>query len=215
MRTTLAIQAYDQIKRDIITCVYSPGQHIYQPQMVEKYKMGVTPIREALQQLTKESLLKAFPRFGYVVSPISISDVNQIFELRSILEAAAAKIAATVASQEDLEQLLNNSDFTYILGDRQSIVDYVNKNAKFHLSIAIATGNRRLVEAISKIYDELDRLFFLASNYREMTQEIQHEHNAIATAICNRDPLKAEQITIDEIAHSKERILEVLRNKWN
>jgi DNA-binding GntR family transcriptional regulator len=48
-----------------------------------------------------------------------------------------------------------------------------------------------------------------------MTQEIQHEHNAIATAICNRDPLKAEQITIDEIAHSKERILEVLRNKWN
>jgi DNA-binding GntR family transcriptional regulator len=213
-RATLAKQAYDQIKRDIIICTYLPGQQIYQPQMVEKYKFGITPIREALQQLAQEGFLRPFPRFGYVINPISISDINQIYELRSILEPAAAYIAAKVASQEDLEQLVRNADFTYIPGDRQSTIDFVNNNAKFHLSIAIAMGNRRLAEAISKVLDEMARIFFLGLNFREMTKEARAEHQAIATAICNRDPDKAEQTSRDEIAHSKERILDVMRNRW-
>ena len=214
MRTTLAKKAYDQIKRDIITCTYMPGQQIDQPQLVEKYKLGITPIREALHRLAQEGFLQPIPRFGYIITPISIPDVTQIYELRTILEPAAARIAAKVASQEDLEQLLTNADFSYIPGDKQSTVDFVNNNAKFHLSIAIATGNRRLVEAISKIFDEMARMFFLGLNFREMTQEVVAEHKAIAAAIYNRDPDKAEQIVGEEIARSKERIMGVFRTRW-
>jgi DNA-binding GntR family transcriptional regulator len=214
MRLTLANQAYEQIKFDIITCTFVPGQQIAQPQLVEKYEFGITPTREALHKLAQEGFLQPIPRFGYVVSPISIPDVNQIYELRSILEPAAAHIAAEVASQEDLEQLIKDADFSYIPGDRQSTIDFVKDNARFHLSFAIATGNRRLVDAISKTLDEMARIFFLGLNFREMSQEVRDEHQAIAIAIYNRDPDKAEKISREEIAHSKERILDVLRNKW-
>jgi len=214
MRTTLAKEAYDQIKRDIITCTYMPGQQIDQPQLVEKYGLGITPVREALHRLVQEGFLQPIPRFGYVVVPVSILDVNQIYELRAILEPASAHIAAKAASQEDLEQLMRNADFSYIPGDKQSTIDFVDKNAKFHLSIAIATGNSRLVEAISKVLDEMARMFFLGLNFREMSREARDEHQAIAKAIYNRDPDKAEQTAREEIAHSKERILDVFRNRW-
>jgi DNA-binding GntR family transcriptional regulator len=214
MRATLANKAYDQIKFDIITCAYEPGQQIAQPQLVEKYQIGITPIREALQRLAQEGFLQAIPRFGYVVTSISIPDVYQIYELRAILEPAAAYIAAKVAAQEDLEHLLKNADFSYIPGDRQSIIDFVKNNAKFHLSVAMVTGNRRLVEAISKLLDEMARIFHLGLNFREMSQEVRAEHLAIATAIYNRDPDKAEQTSREEIANSRERILDVLRNRW-
>jgi len=213
MRATLANQAYKQIKFDIITCAYEPGQHIAQPQLVEKYQIGVTPIREALQRLAQEGFLQPIPRFGYVVIPISIPDVIQIYELRAILEPAAAYIAAKMASQEELEQLIKNADFSYVPGDRQSIIDFVNKNARFHLSIAMVTGNRRLVDAISKLLDEMARIFHLGLNFREMSKEVRAEHLAIATAIYNRDPDKAEQTSREEIFNSKERILDVLRNR--
>jgi DNA-binding GntR family transcriptional regulator len=214
MRATLANKAYEQIKFDIITCAYEPGQQIAQPQLVEKYQIGITPIREALQRLVQEGFLQPIPRFGYVVIPISIPDVHQIYELRAILEPAAAYIAAKIAPQEDLEHLIKNADFSYIPGDRQSIIDFVNNNAKFHLSVAMVTGNRRLVEAISKLLDEMARIFHLGLNFREMSQEVRAEHLAIATAIYNRDPDKAEQTSREEIANSKERILDVLRNRW-
>ena len=214
MRATLANKAYEQIKFDIITCAYEPGQQIAQPQLVEKYQIGITPIREALQRLAQEGFLQPIPRFGYVVTSISIPDVYQIYELRAILEPAAAYIAAKIAAQGDLEHLIKNADFSYIPGDRQSIIDFVKNNAKFHLSVAMVTGNRRLVEAISKLLDEMARIFHLGLNFGEMSQEVRAEHLAIATAIYNRDPDKAEQTSREEIANSKERILDVLRNRW-
>jgi DNA-binding GntR family transcriptional regulator len=214
LRATLSKKAFDQIKFDIITCTYVPGQQIAQPQLVKKYKFGITPTREALHRLVQEGFLQPIPRFGYVVIPISIPDVIQIYELRAILEPAAAHIAAKVASQEYLEQLIKDADFTYIPGDRQSTIDFVKNNAKFHLSFAIATGNRRLVEAISKTLDEMARIFFLGLNFSEMSQEVREEHQAIATAIYNRDPDKAEKISREEILRSKERILDVLRTRW-
>lgn len=213
-RATLAKKAYDQIKFDIITCTFVPGQPIAQPQLVEKYAFGITPTREALHRLVQEGFLQPIPRFGYIVVPISIPDVVQIYELRAILEPAAARIAAEVAPQEALEQLIKDADFSYIPGDRQSTVDFVKNNARFHLSFAIATGNRRLVEAISKTLDEMARIFFLGLNFREMSQEVRNEHRAIAQAIYDRDPDKAEGISREEITLSKQRILDVLRSRW-
>jgi DNA-binding GntR family transcriptional regulator len=213
LRATLANKAYEQIKFDIITCAFEPGQQIAQPQLVEKYQIGITPIREALQRLTQEGFLQPIPRFGYVVTAISIPDVYQIYELRAILEPAAANIAAKIATTESLELLIKNADFSYIPGDRQSIIDFVKNNAKFHLSVAMITGNRRLVEAISKLLDEMARIFHLGLNFREMSQEVRAEHLAIATAINNRNPDKAEQTSREEIANSRDRILDVLRNR--
>ena len=70
---SLADKAYEVIKADIITCVLRPGQQIAQPRFAERYGMGLTPVREALQRLAQEGFVQAVPRFGYIISPIAIS----------------------------------------------------------------------------------------------------------------------------------------------
>jgi len=56
-----------------------------QPKLVEKYQVGITPIREALQRLTQEGLIQPIARFGYVVTPMSLSDVTAMYKLGSVL----------------------------------------------------------------------------------------------------------------------------------
>lgn len=210
MAVSLADKAYEVIKADIITCVLRPGQQIAQPRLAERYGMGLTPVREALQRLAQEGFVQAVPRFGYIVSPIAISDVYEIYELRSIAESAAARLAAVRGSQEDLRRIAEQADFTYRYRDRQSYTLFLTLNSEFHLAIAVASGNKRLADLIARLLDELLRVFHLGLDLRDSAEEMRDEHVALATALLERDPIRAEQLVQSQIARSQRRVLEAL-----
>ena len=210
MTQSLADKAYDVIKADIITCVLEPGQQIVQSQLAERYEIGTTPIREALQRLALEGFVQPIPRFGYVVSSITFSDVHEIYELRSIVESAAARLAAVRGSQERLEQIRAHADFAYVYKERQSYVGFLARNVDFHRSIAEVAGNQRLVDLVSRLLDELTRVFHLGLDVKDSAEEMRDEHIALAQALCERDPDRAEQIVQSQIARSQNRVLEAL-----
>ena len=210
MNQSLADKAYEVLKADIITCVLEPGQQIVQSQLAEKYQIGLTPIREALQRLAQEGFVQPIPRFGYFVSPITFSDMRELFELRSIVESAAARLSAVRGSQERLEAIRDSADFGYVYKDRQSYVSFLARNVDFHRSIAEAAGNQRLVDLVSKLLDELTRVFHLGLDVRDSAEEMRDEHLALARALCDRDPDRAERIVQSQIGRSQNRILEAL-----
>ena len=210
MNQSLADKAYEVLKADIITCALEPGQQIVQSQLAEKYQIGLTPIREALQRLAQEGFVQPIPRFGYVVSPITFSDMRELFELRSIVESAAARLSAVRGSQERLEAIRDSADFGYVYKDRQSYVSFLARNVDFHRSIAEAAGNQRLVDLVSKLLDELTRVFHLGLDVRDSAEEMRDEHLALARALCDRDPDRAERIVQSQIGRSQNRILEAL-----
>jgi DNA-binding GntR family transcriptional regulator len=215
MRQSLTLKAYELIKDEIVTCMLEPGQQIAQPQLAERHKLGLTPVREALQRLAQEGFLQAIPRFGYVVTPISVNDVHEIFDLRALLEPEAARLASIHGTKEDFAKILKAAEFTYTPGDKRSITQFVARNAEFHRSIAIVAGNRRLAEAIFKVLDEQTRLFYLGLNLREMTREVVDEHHRIAMAIIRQDPEQAEQTARTEVLRSRDRILDALISGQN
>ena len=210
MNQSLADKAHEVLKADIITCVLEPGQQIVQSQLAEKYQIGLTPIREALQRLAQEGFVRPVPRFGYIVSPITFSDMRELFELRSIVESAAARLSAVRGSQERLEAIRASADFGYVYKDRQSYVSFLARNVDFHRSIAEIAGNQRLVDLVSKLLDELTRVFHLGLDVRDSAEEMRDEHLALARALCDRDPDRAERIVQSQIARSQNRILEAL-----
>ena len=146
MGQSLTDQVYETIRRDIITCALQPGQQIVQPVLAEKYQTGVTPIRDALHRLVQEGLVQAIPRFGYIVAPITLSDVAEIYELRSILESAAARQAALRAPQEQLDGIVELADIVHVYQDHDSYLRFLESNTQFHRMVAVAAGNQRLVE---------------------------------------------------------------------
>ena len=213
MSQSLAGKAYEIVKGEIITCALEPGQQIVQSQLAERYHIGLTPVREALQRLAQEGFVQPIPRFGYIVSPVTLSEVREIFELRSIVESAAARLAAVPGLQEQLAKILASADFTYVYKERQSYTDFLAHNADFHRSVAVAARNQRLVDLVSKLLDELTRVFHLGLDLRDSAEEMRDEHLALAQVLCDRDPDRAEQIVQSQIVTSQNRILEALTRR--
>ena len=210
MNTSLAGQVYEAIKKDIISCALGPGQQIAQQQLAERYGVGITPVREALQKLTREGLVLTIPRFGYLVTTITISDVAEIFELRAILESAAARLAAARASDEQVEQLAGLAGYTYVYKDRDSYSDFLAHNRAFHIALAKASGNKRLIAAISHLMDELTRMFHLGLDLKDSAAEMRQEHQELVEVLRQRNPEEAEKIVLAQINRSRQRIYEAL-----
>lgn len=213
MSTSLSEQAYEIIKNDIITCVLAPGEQIAQSQLAARYQIGTTPVREALQRLAQEGFVQAIPRFGFVVTPITFRDVHEIFELRAVLESAAVRLAAVRGRQEQLRQIARSTNFTYVYRDPPSYSKFLELNNDWHRSVAVVAGNQRLVDLLSKLLDELTRVFHLGLDLRDSAEEMRDEHIALAEALLARDPDRAEQIARSQIARSQERILEALTHR--
>lgn len=207
VRKSLSEQAYELIKADIITCALKPGVQIAQPILVERYKIGTTPIREAMQRLSQEGFVTPIPRFGYTVTPITFADVREIYELRSILESAAARLAAQRGNQHDLDQLLEKANFSYVYGERNSYTRFLDENAQFHRRIAEISGNQRLVDTISTVLDGLTRIFYLGLDLKDSAEEMRDSHIALANALKERDADQAERLVRDEVDVSRKRVL--------
>jgi DNA-binding GntR family transcriptional regulator len=213
MRCTLSEKAHEIIKAEIIRCTLEPGQQVAQRHLVERLGLGTTPVREALQRLAQEGLVQTIPRFGYVVSPITLADVQEIYELRTILEAAAVRLAAERGSADQLERIAQDARFTYVYKDRTSYSEFLARNTSFHRSIALLADNGRLAEQISRLLDEMTRIFHLGLDLRDSAEEMRDEHLALAQAVCNRDPDRAEQIVGEQITRSRDRVLEALTSR--
>jgi DNA-binding GntR family transcriptional regulator len=207
---SLTEQVYETIKHEIISCVFQPGQQIAQRQLAERYNTGITPIREALQKLSQEGLVQSIPRFGYLVMPITLADMGEIFELRSILETSAARLAALRATPEQLEHLSELANYTYIYRDRNSYSDFLSVNREFHLAVAEASGNRRLVDTISQCLSELNRVFYLGLDIKDSADEMRMEHQTLFEALKNRDADRAEQVVLAQITRSQQRVFDAL-----
>jgi DNA-binding GntR family transcriptional regulator len=209
MRLSLSDQAYGLIKNDIITCALEPGQQIVQHQLAQKYDLGTTPIREALQRLAQEGLVQPIPRFGYTVSYVTLSDVHEIYEFRLILEPAAARLAARQGTDDELGEIARFAELTYTYPAGESHVH----NDDFHRSIALAAGNRRLHEVIFRLIDEMTRVFHLGLDLSTSIGEMRNEHLALAHALTSRNADQAEQLMYNQILRSKERVLEALMRR--
>jgi DNA-binding GntR family transcriptional regulator len=207
---SLAEKAYNTLKRDILTCVLDQGTIVAQSQMVEQYDFGITPVREALKRLEAEGYVQSIPRFGFVITPITIKDVEDLYELRQVLETASVRMAIQHASNEQIAEIKRRVDFTYTFKDRESYMDFLEGNIGFHVSIALISGNRKLAEALSRVLNEMTRIFNLGLDLRDSAEEMRNEHVALVSVLASRDVERAEQIIQDQIRRSRQRVVEML-----
>lgn len=92
---SLMEQVHDALRTQILTCAIRPGQELNEAEIAERFNISKTPAREALAALRQEGLVRSFPRRGYQVTPITFADMDELFDVRTILEAGAAELACT------------------------------------------------------------------------------------------------------------------------
>lgn len=160
-RLSLADRAYERLRHDIVRCALPPGAEFTETELAERLEMSKTPVREALARLQFEGVVRAYPRRGYRIEPIRVSDINEIFDARIVLEAGAVGLAVQQISAAELDEL---DRLAAASTDRDYMVDFDHSqriNNAFHESIALASRNARLHRMVGQTITEFDRFFFL------------------------------------------------------
>jgi DNA-binding GntR family transcriptional regulator len=199
---------YASLRRKIILGQYHPGQRLVEGKLAKSWGVSKSPLREALKELQHEGLVEAVPRRGYIVTPITIKQVQDLFDLRLILEREAAVRAARSANPGQLEGIRRFVGTPYVPGNLDSHSRFLAQNKSFHLAVARLTGNQRLVAVLEHLLDELERLFHLGLDIKDRAQDMVHEHEELVAAIQARD-LSAVARTIEsQIENSRQMVLE-------
>lgn len=206
---------YSKILEDIKTCALYPGDRFGINELSERFQIGITPVREALQQLEAEGFVISMPRYGYIITPVTIHDIIELFEVRLVLETASVKMAIQRASDEQIRRILELSDFSYEYRDRKSYSEFLSKNIDFHCAISEASGNFRLNDMLRGVNTQLDRVYYLGLDIKDSTNEMRNEHLEIARAIAEHDLERAEKSIRQQILRSKERVIDALSKSTN
>jgi DNA-binding GntR family transcriptional regulator len=144
------------LKDDILRAERAPGDLLLEPELVEHYHVSKTPIREALRLLIQEDWVIVMPRKGYLVRPLRLEDVREIFMLRQLIEPGLAAEAARRVQPADLDRLRGHVHLHEKARDHME--DAMLAASAFHLTIAEMGGNTRAVRIISGLLDEIRRL---------------------------------------------------------
>jgi DNA-binding GntR family transcriptional regulator len=204
--------AYETIKRSILRWELAPGEHVSELQLSTSFGFGRAAVRSALTRLSHERLIRPIPRHGYVIEPLTLKHVRDMFGVRLIIEPAAARLAAIAAGEAEIAELERINERCAHRGGPIDETLLRDANKEFHVALARASSNERLAEIMSTALDDLQRILYLPPLNRVPTRidATFDEHERVLNAIRRRNPDEAEQATRDHIAVNKDALIEML-----
>lgn len=206
---TTKLKIYTEIRRSIIMGHRKPGERLDIEEIARQYNTSITPVRDALQMLTQEGLVSIKPRSGYFVTRMTLKQLRDMMDLRKILELAAVERAAMRITPAQIQEL-RSVHAGYTGDDDVSYDRYTDENRKFHVTIAIASGNLELAEIIGRLHDRLARFMVL----RHAGQSQEFTHARIVDALEKHDPQAAKRALLDDIEVSHDEIIdEIIEEK--
>lgn len=192
--------AYDELKQLIVTGQLRPDSLVSEREMMERLAVGRTPLREALQRLTSDHLVRAVPHRGYFVAESTYAGLLHSYEVRRSLEGLAARLAAERASADDHERL------RVWLGEAEGGIAteddhwHLTVDARLHDLIARASRNPFIEELIGELYDVSVRELYLSQRpVRVVADEIDN-YRALVDAVCRGDGDAAEEAMVLHLA---------------
>lgn len=205
--TVLRQQVYEKIKHDIITCKLSPGQPLSENQFLDQFQVSKTPIREALTSLVQEGLVEYVPNRGFMVTTISVADIQEIFDARIFFENELFRLAIKNISDAEIDQLEKQSRME---GDTKSVEHaetFLETNQKFHIALAAAGRNSRLLRYYENLMNEAQRLFYMDISLHSKEFRWGHGHEGIIESLRNRDEATGVTAIRDTLESARKRIL--------
>jgi DNA-binding GntR family transcriptional regulator len=185
-------RVYEQLEDLIIYGLLPPGEHLVESDLAERLGVSRIPVREALQLLHSNGWVELRPRYGAFVYQPSLQEVDDVFNVRTLLEVESARLAATNATDEavrGLRETLRAGDAAVERGEEEELVKL---NSTFHSQITEIAGNGVLAELIGRL-DKRIRWYFTSVVSRRGRASWK-EHADLVDAIEARDPKRAAEI---------------------
>ncbi len=146
--------AYSLIREGILAGRHEPGERLGEAELAERTETSRTPVREALRQLEMEGLVEVLPHRGARVAEWTAADLEEIYDLRAMLEAFAADRAASRIEPEDIDRMAELCEFmeqAARAGAAQDLDRVAELNAEFHGVVRAAAASTRLVTMLNAV----------------------------------------------------------------
>jgi DNA-binding GntR family transcriptional regulator len=204
---TIAHHAYLQLKERIVTLALPPGSTIREADLQQELGLGRTPLRDALQRLAHDGMLRIYPRRAILVAKLGLPEIRQLFEVRLALEPAAATLAAERISKQELETLAALQIELRESRERPDAASFLRADQVFHRAVASFARNAMLSDYI----DHVQTLNLWLWNMYFETHGVRggdlFAHEPIIEALLRGKARAAEAAMRDHVASSKEQLL--------
>jgi DNA-binding GntR family transcriptional regulator len=210
---SLAKMAYDALHKSILTGELKPGEVYTEKGLAEELGISRTPVREALLELASHELVVFLPRKGVMINRFTERDVEEIFELRKIIETAAAEKVAKFSQAYDLyklEEALNQQQKAL---EKKDYNAFLQADRLFHTICSDLTNNRRLVGILENLRDMIQVMGILALGIHGRAEQVVVEHENILAALKKGEPAKAREMMERHLDLTKEAIGEGMLRK--
>lgn len=185
-------RVYQQIKWRIVYGNYPPGKVLSESVLARVHGSSRTPVREALSRLAEEGYVDRMPRKGCIVAPITLTAIQNTFDVRRVLEGTAAEKAAERADEAAVARIAALADYPKFETTTESYRTRLGANAQFHIAVAAAGQNGFLVDLVRHCLTQHNRVLSLGLDFPVHPTSVA-EHHQVVDAISRHDAPAARQ----------------------
>ncbi len=191
--STLTERVYNLVKEAILNLKLKPGSPLVEDELARQLGTSKTPVRDALLALERDGLVTKIPYKGTYVAELNHSDAIEIFQLRSVIEGLAGRLAVkwlTAADRAEAERLLRQADEARLRGD---LTEASLLGEQFHKIILNRARNTRLHPILHNLDEQTRRLRLISNQFSGRLERSAGEHRVILAALAAEDPVQVEQ----------------------
>jgi len=207
-------RAYEHLKASILSGRFNPGERLAEEHLAKELGISRTPIREALHKLESEGLIKPLASRGFVASQDSKDDIEELFEIRAVLEGYALRVICGRITDTVLAQLEDTVEQAEEALRRHGLDEIFQWNTRFHDTLHdLITDRRRLYHQMVTMRQYVLRYRKNTLQYPDGGARTVDGHRKILLALRLRDPDLCERVMREHIQQSKTDALQFLFTK--
>ncbi|TDY16971.1 GntR family transcriptional regulator [Paraburkholderia sp. BL6665CI2N2] len=205
MANTLTEQAASFLERDVLSGALPPGTKLVIGDLVKRYGIGATPVREGLSRLVTQGFVQAISQRGFRVAAISEADLRDVTNVRQLIEVEALRLSIAQGDDEwesNIVAALHKIQLFTRKGEevfREGATDFDDVHRGFHTALLAACGSPRLLELHRNLYDQAYRYRRLMMVRHEARENFYDEHKALAEVVLRRDSAFACKLVADHL----------------
>lgn len=200
---------FNTLREGILKGELEPGERLMEIQLAERLGVSRTPIREAIRKLELEGLVVMVPRKGAEVARITEKDLKDVLEVRCSLEELAVELACKKIDSEQLDELKESlKEFQEAIKGK-NVTDIAEKDVTFHDIIYKATGNRRLIQILNNLREQMYRYRVEYLKDYDSHSKLIEEHESIIKNLQDRN---VEEVKKNINDHIYNQVMIVSRN---
>ena len=205
--------AAELIRKAIVDGRVEPGSRLKEGELARELGISRTPVREALLVLQTEGLIESAPNRGATVRAYEVADLDDLYQLRALLEGFAARLAAVRIAPGDVGRLRESCERFGSLRASDDVGELVQENVSFHDIVLHAAGSERLAQMVRSVIQLplVYRSYVWYSPEQKLISE--HYHRQLTSALAAGEAERAELVMKEHVFEARDFLVAKLRER--